>query len=191
MMVLRRLTRNSAPRCSKGSRGLSVLPRVEGIFTPNTISLSPWSRQRGCCYAIRAGRNLPDKEFRSFSLTCFHERRTLSWLASIHLRSDVAYPRDTFARQMLVFLHHQKNVAELEKVHVLLRTEWMLHEEWDDGSEQMLLASYPVGHPVAVIRSNHATTEVGLQGMQHLNVSFVLNDGEFRKNLKPCRHLGM
>jgi hypothetical protein len=40
------------------------LLRVEGIFTPNTISLSPWSRQRRCCYAIRAGRNLPDKEFR-------------------------------------------------------------------------------------------------------------------------------
>ena len=40
------------------------MPPVEGIFTPNTISLSPWSRQRGCCYAIRAGRNLPDKEFR-------------------------------------------------------------------------------------------------------------------------------
>ena len=38
--------------------------RVEGIFTPRTISLSPWSRQQGCRYAIRAGRNLPDKEFR-------------------------------------------------------------------------------------------------------------------------------
>ena len=38
--ILRRLTRNSTPRCSKGSRGLSVLPRVEGIFTPNAISLS-------------------------------------------------------------------------------------------------------------------------------------------------------
>ena len=62
--ILRRISRTSLPSCSKGSWGLSVLPRVEGIFTPNTISLSPWSRQRGCCYAIRAGRNLPDKEFR-------------------------------------------------------------------------------------------------------------------------------
>ena len=58
------MSRKSLPSCSKGSWGLSVLPRVEGIFTPDTISLSPWSRQRGCCYAIRAGRNLPDKEFR-------------------------------------------------------------------------------------------------------------------------------
>src|ERR1041384_4529678 len=62
--ILRRTTRKSLPNCSKGSWGLSVLPRVEGIFTPSAISLSPWSRQCGCCYAIRAGRNLPDKEFR-------------------------------------------------------------------------------------------------------------------------------
>ena len=50
--------------CSKGSRGLSVLPRVIRIFTNNTISPGPWSRQRPSRYAIRAGRNLPDKEFR-------------------------------------------------------------------------------------------------------------------------------
>ena len=55
--ILRRTSRNSLPSCSKGSWGLSVLPRVEGIFTPNAISLSPLSRQCGCCYAIRAGRN--------------------------------------------------------------------------------------------------------------------------------------
>ena len=52
------------PSCSKGSRGLSVLPRVIRIFTNNTISPGPWSRQRPSRYAIRAGRNLPDKEYR-------------------------------------------------------------------------------------------------------------------------------
>src|SRR6202012_1667905 len=62
--ILRRTSRKSLPSCSKGSWGLSVLPRVEGISPPDTISLSPWSRQRGCGYAIRAGRTLPDKEFR-------------------------------------------------------------------------------------------------------------------------------
>ena len=40
------------------------MPRVEGIFTPMSISPRPSSRQRGSRYAIRAGRNLPDKEFR-------------------------------------------------------------------------------------------------------------------------------
>ena len=62
--ILRRLTRNSAPRCSKGSRGLSVLPRVHCIFTAISTSLSLGWRQCGHRYAIRAGRNLPDKEFR-------------------------------------------------------------------------------------------------------------------------------
>ena len=52
------------PSCSKGSRGLSVLSRVPGIFTQFSISLSIRQRQRVSRYAIRAGRNLPDKEFR-------------------------------------------------------------------------------------------------------------------------------
>ena len=50
--------------CSKGSWGLSVLPRVHCIFTANSTSLSLGWRQYGYRYAIRAGRNLPDKEFR-------------------------------------------------------------------------------------------------------------------------------
>jgi hypothetical protein len=50
--------------CSKGSRGLSVPLRVNGIFTVTTISPSSRLRQRPDRYTIRAGRNLPDKEFR-------------------------------------------------------------------------------------------------------------------------------
>jgi hypothetical protein len=50
--------------CSKGSWGLSVPLRVHGIFTVTTISPGSWPRQRPDRYTIRAGRNLPDKEFR-------------------------------------------------------------------------------------------------------------------------------
>jgi hypothetical protein len=50
--------------CSEGSRGLSVPLRVPGIFTGTTISPSSWLRQCPDRYTIRAGRNLPDKEFR-------------------------------------------------------------------------------------------------------------------------------
>ena len=50
--------------CSKALRGLSVLSRVMCIFTHTTISPGPLLRQRPSRYAIRAGRNLPDKEFR-------------------------------------------------------------------------------------------------------------------------------
>ena len=52
------------PSCSKAPRGLFVLPRVTRIFTGTSISPSPSLRQRPSRYAIRAGRNLPDKEFR-------------------------------------------------------------------------------------------------------------------------------
>ena len=55
---------DSMQSCSKGSRGLSVPWRVPGIFTGTTISPSSWLRQCPDRYTIRAGRNLPDKEFR-------------------------------------------------------------------------------------------------------------------------------
>ena len=49
---------------SEGPRGLSVLPRVRGIFTASSISPSRWLRQCSNRYAIHARRNLPDKELR-------------------------------------------------------------------------------------------------------------------------------
>ena len=55
---------NSMISYSKGSRGLFVPSRVIGIFTDTTISLSSRLRQCPDHYTIRAGRNLPDKEFR-------------------------------------------------------------------------------------------------------------------------------
>ena len=49
---------------SKGSQGLFVPLRVIGIITDTTISPSSRPRQYPDRYTIRAGRNLPDKEFR-------------------------------------------------------------------------------------------------------------------------------
>ncbi len=57
--ILHVMNQNPISDYSKGSRGLSVLPRVSGIFTGTTTS--PRCSFR---YTIRAGRNLPDKEFR-------------------------------------------------------------------------------------------------------------------------------
>ena len=48
----------------KAPWGLSVLSQVTGIFTGITISPSLLLRQCPNRYAFRAGRNLPDKEFR-------------------------------------------------------------------------------------------------------------------------------
>ena len=66
--------------CSKGARGLSVLPRVGGIFTSTTISLDPWLRQLPSRYAIHAGRYLTDKEFRYL--------RTVIVTAAVYLGFD-------------------------------------------------------------------------------------------------------
>ena len=62
--ILYTLCQESIPGCSKGSRGLSVLLRVTSVFTGISTSPGPWRRQCAYRYAIRAGRNLPDKEFR-------------------------------------------------------------------------------------------------------------------------------
>ena len=69
------LTQNQRGSCSKGSRGLSVPLRVRGIFTATTISPSSWLRQYPDRYTIRAGRNLPDKEFRYLRTVYSYGRR--------------------------------------------------------------------------------------------------------------------
>ena len=62
--MLHMMCQNTTPSCSKGPRGLSVLPRVPRILTRTTTSPSPPLRHRPSRCTIRAGRNLPDKEFR-------------------------------------------------------------------------------------------------------------------------------
>ena len=55
---------NAISSYSKAPRGLFVLLRVTRIFTRTSISPGPSLRQCSTRLAIRAGRNLPDKEFR-------------------------------------------------------------------------------------------------------------------------------
>ena len=62
--ILHKQSPSSIPSYSKAPRGLFVLLRVRRIFTPTSISPGPPSRQRPTSYTIRAGRNLPVKEFR-------------------------------------------------------------------------------------------------------------------------------
>ena len=62
--ILQNPYRNPSSSCSKGPRGLSVLVRETSIFTRSAISPSLRLRQCPDRYAFRAGRNLPDKEFR-------------------------------------------------------------------------------------------------------------------------------
>jgi hypothetical protein len=62
--ILYRSYQNSISGYSEAPRGLSVLSRVTSILTSNSISPGLSLRQRPDRYAFRAGRNLPDKEFR-------------------------------------------------------------------------------------------------------------------------------
>ena len=62
--ILHMLQPGSMSSCSKAARGLFVLLRTDGIFTVNALSPSSSLRQYPYHYAIRAGQNLPDKEFR-------------------------------------------------------------------------------------------------------------------------------
>ena len=62
--ILHKKVPTSMSSCSKAPRGLFVLLRVGRIYTANSISPSLSPRQRSSRYTIRAGQNLPDKEFR-------------------------------------------------------------------------------------------------------------------------------
>ena len=88
--------------CSKASRGLFVQLRVKGIFTPLAVSPSPSSRQFPTRYAIRAGQNSPDKEFRYL--------RTVIVTAGVHQRLDSklhALLRFTPPLNVLTLARHQ------------------------------------------------------------------------------------
>src|SRR5438094_6419155 len=83
--MLRNVCLISRPGCSKAPRGLFVLSWGTRIFTGTSISPSPLSRQRSSRYSFRAGRNLPDKEFRylrTVIVTAAVHRGLDSWLRS-------------------------------------------------------------------------------------------------------------
>ena len=88
--ILHKLHPDTMTSYSKAPWGLSVLVWVIRIFTDNPISPSLSSRQRSSRYSIRAGRNLPDKEFRYL--------RTVIVTAAVHrgFGSALARPPLTF-----------------------------------------------------------------------------------------------
>ena len=75
---------NSMPDYSKALRGLSVQSRVASIFTRTTTSPDLQLRQCPSHYAIRAGQNLPDKEFRYLRTVIV--TAAVYWGLSSHLR---------------------------------------------------------------------------------------------------------
>ncbi len=62
--ILHKQDPNAMAGYSKAPQGLFVQLRVTRIFTRTSISPGPLLRQCSTRYTFRAGRNLPDKEFR-------------------------------------------------------------------------------------------------------------------------------
>ena len=88
--ILHILYQSTVSGYSKGARGLSVLLQVVRIFTNNTISPSPSLRQCPSRYTIRAGRNLPDKEFRYLRTVIV--TAAVYWGFNSELRTEVLTP---------------------------------------------------------------------------------------------------
>ena len=86
--MLHKWCRRAMSGCSKGARGLFVLSRVLGILTETPISPSLWRRQRSSRYAIRAGRNLPDKEFRYLRTVIVTAAVYRGFDSELHLAAD-------------------------------------------------------------------------------------------------------
>src|ERR1700687_1532173 len=91
--MLRKPCLVSRSGCSKAPRGLFVLSWGTRIFTGTSISPSPLSRQCSSRYSLRAGRNLPDKEFRYL--------RTVIVTAAVHR----GFASPLHARLRLTFRH--------------------------------------------------------------------------------------
>ena len=82
---------------SKAPWGLSVLSRVTGIFTGTTISPGGLLRQCPDRYTIRAGQNLPDKEFR--------------YLRTVIVTAAVYWGFDSMLAHLLLTFQHRAGVS--------------------------------------------------------------------------------
>ena len=89
--------RNPILGYSKAPWGLSVLSRVTGIFTGTTISPGGLLRQCPDRYAIRAGQNLPDKEFR--------------YLRTVIVTAAVYWGFDSMLAHLLLTFQHRAGVT--------------------------------------------------------------------------------
>jgi hypothetical protein len=106
--MLHMLQPDSMSSCSKAPRGLFVLVRTDGIFTANALSPSPSLRQCPHRYTIRAGQNLPDKEFRYL--------RTVIVTAAVHRGFS------SLREQISLTFRHRAGVSPYTSTFVLAQT---------------------------------------------------------------------
>ena len=157
--ILYKNEQNSISRYSKAPWGLSVLPRETGIFTGTTISPGGQLRQRPDRYAIHAGRNLPDKEFRYL--------RTVIVTAAVHWGFNLE-----LALHLLTF-QHRAGVSPYTSSYDLAQT--CVFDKQSPGPLYCDLAKarHPFSRSYRVILPSSLTTlhPLALEYSSHLPVS--------------------
>jgi hypothetical protein len=81
-----------------------------------------------------------------------------------------------------------KDLSEPREVDPLLRFQRMLFKEGNNPFGKVIQPPDAVGHAISVILSNYATTEEFLQRVEQLDITSMLDDGEFGEHLEFARH---
>ena len=79
--------------------------------------------------------------------------------------------------------HLAEDGPKCEKVHPLFRFQRVFLKERNDDFVQVLQPSYSKGHPLRVVSSHHSAPKEFLEGVKKLDVSLMLDNGEFGKHL--------
>ena len=139
--ILHRLPPNAMTRCSKAPRGLFVLLRVTRIFTRTSISPGPSLRQCSTRLAIRAGRNLPDKEFRYL--------RTVIVTAAVHRGFS---SRLCLREPLPLTFRHWAGVSPYTSSFDLAETCGFVNQSLEPlccDPRALRVATHPQGHPLS------------------------------------------
>jgi hypothetical protein len=90
---------------------------------------------------------------------------------------------------MFSLIDQVQNLSEPREVDPLFRFKRMLFEEGNNPFGKVIQPPDSIRHSIAVILSHHPTAEESLQRVEQLNVTSMLNDGEFGEYLKLAGHL--
>ncbi len=90
---------------------------------------------------------------------------------------------------MFSLIDQVQNLSEPREVDPLLRFKRMLLKEGNNPFGEVIQPPDSIGHSISVILSHHSTTEEPLQWVKQLDITPMLNDGEFGEYLKLAGHL--
>jgi hypothetical protein len=92
---------------------------------------------------------------------------------------------------MFSLFYQVQDLSEPREVDSLLRFKRMLFEEGNNPFGEVIQPPDSIRHAISVILSYYSAAEESLQRVQKLNITSMLNDGEFEEHLKLAGHLWM